>query len=412
MPAAVRAKRLLAVLWRKLGDASNELGQLSLKAGELPSAEQCFENALSAFDRVEDAENCAIMTLNLAAVLRRKAYAEFVDVKHLTLVQRQLYVKAITLYERALASLGPRRKQQGDRRTKLDQIRSIVQVELAGVYTAFAQQLQAGGRVSLDEGKPGTSAPDTDDDARQHPPPGQDSPGPSGVSKEEEDQTSPAGMYIVDEDVVPDLLRKALEIYTSHNQSAKLCSVHAALGRHYLNSVEFAATVGQTGEKHSATDAKRLRGKAERSMSHLERALSFASSASSEGDGGAGEICQLLTELSRLHRLLPGCGHLSGDAEISALRSALHYLVRAQPVLRGVGGASACKLRELVLQCARDTLREMTKALTSQLGSRGDASDATKEVARYKGIYRQALISSVDGVDELLQAVAVAEAQS
>jgi tetratricopeptide (TPR) repeat protein len=408
MPAAVRGKRLLAVLWRKLGDASNELGQLSLKVGELPSAEQCFENALSAFDRVDDAENCAIMTLNLAAVLRRKAYAEFVDMKHLTLAQRQLYVKAITLYERALASLGPRRKQQGDRRTKLDRIRSIVQIELAGVYTAFAQQLQAGGRVSLDEGKPAASAPD---DADQHHPPGQDNAGHSGFSKEEEDGSA-AGMYIVDEDVVPDLLRKALEIYSNHNQSAKLCSVHAALGRHYLNSVELAATVGQNGEKNSATEAKRIRGKAERAMSHLERALSFASSVPSEGDGGAGEICRLLAELSRLHRLLPGCGHLNGDAEVSSLRSALHYLVRAQPVLQDVHGAGASKLRELVLQSARDTLREMTKALTSQLGSRGDASDTAQELARYKGIYRQALIGSADGVDELLQAIVIAEAQS
>lgn len=407
MPAAVRAKRLLAVLWRKLGDASNEFGQLSLSAGELPSAEQCFENALAAFDRVEDAENCAIMTLNLAAVLRRKAYAEFVDVKHLTLVQRQLYVKAIALYERALASLGPRRQQQGDRRTKLDQIRSMVQIELAGVYTAFAQQLQAGGRVSVDEGQTAASAHNADD-AIQHPPAGQGSGQAPVVSKEEENGPA-ARMYIVDEDVVPDLLRKALEIYTNHNQLAKLVSVHAALGRHYLVSVELAARVGQ---KCSTTDAKRLRGKIERAMSHLERAISVVSSVPAEGDGGASEICQLLVDLCRLHQLLPGCGHLSADAEVSALRSGLHYLVRAQPVLRDVRGPSVSTLRELVLQSARDTLREMTKALTSQLSARGEASDATQEVARYKGIYRQALIGSADGVDELLQAIAVAEAQS
>ena len=424
MPAIVRAKQLLAILWRKLGDSSNELGQLSLNAGELLSAEECFENALSAFERVEDAENCAIMTLNLAAVLRRKAYAEFVDVKHLTLGQRQLYVKAIALYERALASLGPRRKQQGERRTKLDQIRSIVQIELAGAYTAFAQQLQAGGRLSREEGDEGNagstttgagSAPDSPEKSADHEQ--QEStaikdgstPATTSGNSGEEAEDAGAGTYIVDEDVVPDLLRKALEIYTNHQQPAKLCAVHAALGRHYLGAVESAAAMTQ---KRSVADAKRLRSKTERAMSHLERALGFASSVPGEGDGGGVESCKLLLELCRLHRLLPACGLMSDDAEVTSLRCGLNYLVRAQPILHRNNGTGGSGLRELVLQAARDTLREMVKAMTAQLTARGGEGGAGEAVAvavaRYKGAYRQALIGSPDGAGKLLQAIAAA----
>lgn len=227
------------------------------------------------------------MTLNLAAVLRRKAYADFVAVEHLTLAQRQLYVKAIALYERALASLGPRRQQHGEQRMKRDQIWSIVQVELAGAYTAFAQQLQAGGRLSRDEGTAAAAA-SAEGSELQEPAAGGSEPEPAvstaaaltaaqqaavdNLQVDEADGTivgakvgtkGSAGTYIVDEDVVPDLLRKALEIYTTHQQPAKLCAVHAALGRYYLDSIESTIATGD-----AAANAKRLRGKADRALSH------------------------------------------------------------------------------------------------------------------------------------------------
>ena len=398
LSAAIRAKHLLALLWRKLGDASNELGQHNIAGGDLALAEGHFEDALAAFDRVDDAENCAIMTLNLAVVLRRKAYADFVQAEHLTLSQRQLYVRAISLYERALASLGSRRRQKGESRSKRDGIASAVQSELAGTYTAFAQQLQAGGRVSRAEG---SHAPDSEA-------------GGQGES---------SGAYIVDEDVVPDLLRKALDIYTAQReqQPAKLCAVHAALGRHYVALVDEAvhATTFRPGrEAQGRQDAKRLRSKADRALSHLQRSLAFAAPASSqseaEGRATGGQCGALLMDLHRLHRLVmlinPACGITHADEEAKAsLHAALGCLQRIRPLLQNATEArgdddAESELRSAVLTSARETLRDLTKVTSASTNPVG--ADGAAAAARYKGAYRTALVCTAENVEALLEQIA------
>jgi hypothetical protein len=138
----------------------------------LGRAERCFEDGLEAFGHYEDAPNAALLITNLAAARRRRAYLDFVASGHLTLGQRQIYVQVIALYEQALAQLAAERRQRRRRgrcaasasgggvtpgvalapvaRGGLA-IRTIVQLELAGTYTAFAQQLQQGGRAAAAE---------------------------------------------------------------------------------------------------------------------------------------------------------------------------------------------------------------------------------------------------------------------
>ena len=161
-------------------------------------------------------------------------------------------------------------------------------------------------------------------------------------------QGESSGAYIVDEDVVPDLLRKALDIYTAQReqQPAKLCAVHAALGRHYVALVDEAvhATTFRPGrEAQGRQDAKRLRSKADRALSHLQRSLAFAAPASSqsEAEGRAmGSQCgALLMDLHRLHRLVmlinPACGITHADEEAKAsLHAALGCLQRIRPLLQ------------------------------------------------------------------------------
>ena len=248
------------------------------------------------------------------------------------------------------------------------------------------------------------------------------------------------GTYEIDAEVVPDLLRKALEIYKQHGDKChdKLLAVHTALGQHYVATLDsvFAAKQRTAAASASAAGAvistvggvvaKRLRGKVERAASHLERAVAMAAELleHSGGQAGAAELVHLSIELCRLHRRVPASGILQHEAEEAegVVRQALSYLFRLRPILQV--RASNCRLLYVNLSrawffqsrvvsmpssLAAELLEELRATLKEAVRVVAPAgADASAASAAYKGGYRLALLGVEGKVDDVLEQVCYA----
>lgn len=421
----------------------------------LMAAEAAFGLGLNAFRKCFDVENVALLTINLAAVRRRLAFeAQQVTGKvRMTLAHRTDYAAIIGLYENALSVLGSRRQQrqrqagsQDPKKAHLDpsQIRRMVQVELGGLCVAFAQQLQHGCQIihpGIDQqlqstgvltGSPSGSQPEGA--SRQKRPKGElDGSESIGTGSEQDTDEE----YVVDGLVGPDLLRKALELYgpradrgtmdgVGMGRAAELdqrrATAHRELGVHHTAEIATAAdrwlaksldcggTVLPTGEHSAAALALRKWGRArfDRALGHLEKALHLVCFSCPEGSAPgaraaaarfAGVTC---LDICKLQTLMAAAPMVAVDGGRPALEAALAAAVQmgSGPVLAELPcAASDGAIWAAALCAARQALKELVSTLARAQGGAKTAASGVELaalLARYKVLYRQALLASDD----------------
>jgi hypothetical protein len=343
----------------------------------------------------------------------------------MTLAHRQAYVDVIALYEEALSTLGSRKERE--RRAAMPPpagppIRKVVQLELAGTYTAFAQQLRRSEQAE----------PSINGNGKQPP---AVIPGREGAAADE---------YVLDAQLVPDLLRKALDIYGSSNAPVraaarhsawcdarsrrvglmslraqnlepKLATVHRELGAFYVSELEVAAAACTGAAVELAAEELSVwrrwgRTRFQRATGHLEKAfaLCFAPAMAAAAPGRFGAAVCL--DMGAAHRRMAELA-LTGTADDR--RQALQVALRAE--LRMVSPAALRQLPDCVadtaiwaatLEAVRDTMKELVAVLTRAAPSVADSE--LEELARYKLLYRESLLAADETAFDFLSRAAAA----
>ena len=122
---------------RRLGHVHNELGKSAGKDSDIAKAEGHWRAAQAVFASIGDAENHAVLNINLAQLLRGRSARLQRESGVLTVAARTHIAEAVAMYENAFGAL---KKKHANPAVWL-----MVQSELAATFEDFAVMLEADG---------------------------------------------------------------------------------------------------------------------------------------------------------------------------------------------------------------------------------------------------------------------------